>query len=167
MISSYCLTAPLTNHCSYFLVIFSCWSFGTIVLNVGYISIFYWLLAIISSEVYSLSCSKLYRHWIFLFNDNFLKIEKYFCVIFVKKEFGFFKSSGERVKFFNDCGSYPSSLVIHHDDDSVPNFFIVVFKFSKSIKNSKNCWDSVALDSVHIVSENLFEILFPKLMFFL
>ena len=51
MISYSFLTAPLTNHFSYCSVISASFYYGSIVLKLGTISIFYWLLAIISSDV--------------------------------------------------------------------------------------------------------------------
>lgn len=145
----------------------SSFSFGNMVLKVGYISTFYWLLAIISSELYNLSCSKLYLHWMFLFVDNLFKNKNYFGVILVEKKLSLLKCTGEWIKSFNDCSSCPSSLVIHHYDNSVPNLFIVVLEFSKNIKHSQNCWYSATDDSVHIISENLFKVFFPKFVFFL
>ena len=130
------MTAPLTNHCSYLWVMLSSFSFGNMVLKVGYISTFYWLLAIISSEVYILNCSKLYLHWMFLFVDNLIYKINYFSVILIEKKLSLLKCTGKRIKSFDDCSSCPSSFIIHHYDNSVPNLLIIVLELSKSVKYS-------------------------------
>lgn len=91
----------------------------------------------------------------------------YFCVVLVEKQFGLFECASQWIKSLYDGSSNPSGLVIHHSDNLVPNFFIVVLEFSEGVEYPQNSWDSSTYQLLHIIGKGRLEVLVPKLVFFL
>ena len=103
----------------------------------------------------------------FLFVDIYVIIRMYFGIIFVKKEFSFFKGASQRIKSFDDGGSGPSCFSVHHGNDFVPNLFVIVLELSECVEYSQNCGDSATDQSVHVINKSFFEVVFPEFVFFL